>query len=355
MKTQGMFLLGIRTAAVAIAAVLMLAACGDKKDKPATQTAARVNKEEITVHQINFLLQQQQRGVRPEQTEAASKQVLERLIDQELALQKAGELKVDRDPQVVQQLEAARRDIVSRAYFEKVAAGASKPSAEEVKKYYDENPALFSQRRVYQLQELMVEAAPDRVPTLRTQLQNAKNVGEFVEYLKKNDYKFSANQAVRAAEQLPLATVGTFAQLKDGQAILSQTPTGAQVIVLVASRSQPVDEERAKPAIEQFLVNERKRKIVADDLKALRAAAKVEYMGKFAEGAASAPVAAAPTAADVAASAAKGLDAAVHEGLGIKPVQNAPGGVPAPAAAGPSASAASGIDTSTINKGLGLK
>jgi EpsD family peptidyl-prolyl cis-trans isomerase len=281
--------------------------------------------------------------------------VLERLIDQELALQKANDLKLDRDPQVVQQLEAARRDIVSRAYFEKVGAGASKPSAEEVKKYYDDNPALFSQRRVYQLQELLIEAPPDRVPALRTQLQDAKNVGEFVEYLKKNDYRFSANQAVRAAEQLPLATVGTFAQLKDGQAMLSPTPTGAQVVVLVASRSQPVDEERAKPAIEQFLVNERKRKIVADDLKALRAAAKVQYMGKFAEGAASAPVAAGPTAADVAASAAKGLDAAIHEGLGVKPIQNVPGAVPAPVAAGRSASAASGIDTSTINKGLGLK
>jgi EpsD family peptidyl-prolyl cis-trans isomerase len=354
MKTQGLFLFGIRAAAVAGATVLMLAGCGDEKGKPATQTAARVNKDEITVHQINFLLQQQ-RGVRPEQTEAASKQMLERLIDQELALQKANELKLDRDPQVVQQLEAARRDIVSRAYFEKVGAGASKPSTEEVKKYYDDNPALFSQRRVYQLQELFVEAAPDRVPTLRQQLQDAKNVGEFVEYLKKNDYKFSANQAVRAAEQLPLATVGTFAQLKDGQAMLSPTPSGAQVIVLVASRSQPVDEERAKPAIEQFLLNERKRKIVADDLKALRAAAKVQYMGKFAEGAASAPAAAAPTAADVAASAAKGLDAAVHEGLGVKPIQSTPGGVPAPVAAGPSAPAASGIDTSTINKGLGLK
>jgi EpsD family peptidyl-prolyl cis-trans isomerase len=335
MKTQGKFLFGIRAAVVATGVALLLSGCGDKKDKPATQTAARVNKEEITVHQINFLLQQQ-RGLRPEQAEAASRQTLERLIDQELALQKAGELKLDRDPQVVQQLEAARRDIVSRAYFDKVGAGASKPSAEEVKRYYDENPALFSQRRVYQLQELVVEAAPDHVPTLRQQLQQAKNVGEFVEYLKKNDYRFMANQAVRAAEQLPLAAVGTFAQLKDGQAILSQTATGAQVIVLVASRSQPVDEERARAPIEQFLVNERKRKIVADDLKALRSSAKVQYMGKFAESAASGPAVAAPTAADVAASAAKGLETA------------------APVAA-PSASAASGIDMSTINKGLGLK
>ena len=87
----------------------LLAGCGGGGDKgeKASQTAAKVNKEEITVHQINFVLQQQ-RGLKPEQAEAASKQILERLIDQELALQKALEQKLDREPRVVQQIEAAR-------------------------------------------------------------------------------------------------------------------------------------------------------------------------------------------------------------------------------------------------------
>jgi hypothetical protein len=93
-------------AAAALAATLALIGCGGQ-DKAATQTAAKVNKEEITVHQINFVLQQQ-RNLRPEQAEAASKQILERLIDQELAVQKADDQKLDRDPRVVQQVEAAR-------------------------------------------------------------------------------------------------------------------------------------------------------------------------------------------------------------------------------------------------------
>ena len=71
----------------AVTLVALLAGCGDKKkDKNATQIAAKVNKEEISIHQINFVLQQQ-RGLKPEQSEAASKQILERLIDQELAMQ----------------------------------------------------------------------------------------------------------------------------------------------------------------------------------------------------------------------------------------------------------------------------
>jgi len=314
----------MRLGLVALAAsVALLAACGDKKEKGASQTAAKVNKAEVTVHQINFVLQQQ-RNIRPEQADAASKQILERLIDQELALQKADDLKLDRDPRVVQQLEAAKREIIARAYLEKVGEGEPKPTAEEIKKYYDENPALFKERRVYSIQEIGIEAKPDQVATLRQKLAAAKNIAEFVDYLKANDFKFSGNQAVRAAEQLPLASLDAFAKMQDGQAVLNQGPNGVQVVVLAGSRSQPVGEEQARPAIEQFLLNDRKRKLIEEDVKKMRADAKVEYVGKFAEGtpgaaapATAAPPAPAPTPAPAAASS--GLSATdISNGMGLK-------------------------------------
>jgi EpsD family peptidyl-prolyl cis-trans isomerase len=303
-----------------VAASVLLAACGDKKEKAASQTAAKVNKDEITVHQINFVLQQQ-RNLRPEQADAASKQILERLVDQQLALQKADEQKVDRDPRVVQQLEAARREIVARAYLEKVGEAAPKPTAEEIKKYYDEKPALFRDRRVYSIQEISIEAKPEQVAELREKLGAAKNINEFVEHLKTTGLRFTGNQAVRAAEQLPLNTLDAMARMKDGQAMVVPTPTGAQVVVLAGSRSQPVNEEQARPAIEQYLLNERKRKLVEDDLKAMRAAAKIEYVGKFAEGAASAPAAspAAPAATPAAAPASARLSSTdISKGMGLK-------------------------------------
>jgi len=302
-----------------MAAVALLAGCGDKKEKGASQTAAKINKAEVTVHQINFVLQQQ-RGLRPEQADAASKQILERLIDQELALQKADDLKIDRDPRVVQQLEAAKREIIARAYLEKVGEAAAKPTPEEIKKYYDDKPALFKDRRIYSIQEIGIEAKPDQVATLRDKLTAAKNINEFVEFLKTNDFKFSGNQAVRAAEQLPLAGLEAFAKMKDGQAIMNQVPNGVQVVVLAGSRSQPVAEEQARPAIEQFLTNERKRKLVEDDVKAMRTAAKIEYIGKFAEGApgaASAP-AAAPAAAPAPAASGNLSATDISKGMGLK-------------------------------------
>jgi EpsD family peptidyl-prolyl cis-trans isomerase len=274
--------LGMFAVALAVAATLLVG-CGDKKkEKVATPTAAKVNKEEITVHQINFVLAQQ-RGIPPAQAASASRAVLERLIDQELALQKADEQKLDRDPRVVQQIEAARREIIARAYLEKIAEGAPKPTSAEVAAYYEKHPALFKERRVYSLQEVAIEATPEQVETLKKTLASAKTFVDFVNYLKANNIRFAGNEAVRGAEQLPLASVDDFAKMKDGQAVFNVRPNGAQVINLAASRSQPVTLDQATPAIEQFLRNERKRRLLADDMEALRKAAKIEYVGDFAK------------------------------------------------------------------------
>jgi EpsD family peptidyl-prolyl cis-trans isomerase len=306
----------------AVAAAVLLAACGGgDREKAASQTAVKVNKEEITVHQINHILQQQ-RGLRPEQTDEASRQILERLIDQEVALQRAQEQKLDRDPRVVQAVEAARREIIARAYLEKVGENAPRPQPDEIRKYYEEKPALFSERRIYSIQEIAIEAKPEQQEEIRSALGSAKNINEFLEWLKAKEFRFNGNQAVRAAEQLPLNSLDSFSKMKDGQAAFIPAPNGAQVIVLAGSRMQPVTEEQARPAIEQFILNDRRRKAVEDHLKELRGSATIQYVGKFAEPAASAPAAAASAAAGTPPAAAGAsaplTDADISKGLKLK-------------------------------------
>lgn len=304
------------TKLAALAAMLLtLGACsGEKKDKPASQVAAKVNKEEISVHQVNHLLlqQQQQAALRPEQAASASRQALERLIDQELVLQKAAEARVEREAAVLQAIDAARREIISRAYLEKLGEQAAKPRAEEIHQYYESKPDLFSARRIYSFQELAIEASPQQLETLRAQLKSVKTIADFAAYLRVNDIRFSSNQAVRAAEQLPLNHLGQIAKLKEGESMFTPTPTGAQVLLLVNSRSQPVSEERASPVIEQFLLKERKRKLADEEVKTLRTGAKIEYVGEFARAASSSPAGAA-VAVTPESPASAGLD--IDKGL----------------------------------------
>ena len=81
----------------------------------------------------------------------------------------------------MQQLEAARREVLARAYVEKVGEAVARPTPEEIKAYYDDKPALFGERRIYSIQELAIEARPEQVPALRESLAASKSIGEFIE------------------------------------------------------------------------------------------------------------------------------------------------------------------------------
>ena len=292
-------------AALSGALVLGLAACGNKDDKKtATQVAAKVGSEEISVHQINQVLSRNNSaGASPAAVQAMSREVLEKLIDQQLAVEQATEDKLHRSPEVVSQIEAARRDILARAYMQKIAGALPKPSAEEVKKYYAEHPQLFSERRIFNVQEIVVPTAPGLADQLRAQVAAGKPIVEIANWLKSKDIKFDGGSATRAAEQIPLERLAQIHALKDGQSVVMETPQAITLLRVASSQSSPVAEAAALPRIEQFLTNQRASEAVATNIKQLRAAAKITYMGEFAkrEGdtAAAAAKAAAPASAAV--------------------------------------------------------
>jgi EpsD family peptidyl-prolyl cis-trans isomerase len=300
-----------------VAAASLLVACGGEKKKGATQVAAKVNKEEISVHQINFVLQRTP-NLRPEQAPEASKRILEGLIDQELAVQQATEQKLDRDPNVVMAVEAAKRDILARAYTDKIAASVAKPTDAEVADYYAKHPGLFSQRRIYTLQEFGVEADEAQKAALQTKLQGVTSAAQAAAALTAANAKFASREVTQSPENLPLGVVDKLAALNVGQFLVNPAPKGFGLVFVNAVKPAPVTQEQAKQAIENFLINDRKRVAVQDNMKHLRQEAKVEYMGQF-----TGPAAAASAAAEApkpAGPAASGLDASsLQKGLsGLK-------------------------------------
>ena len=305
----------------ALALVVLLAACGgEDKKKPASQVAAKVNREEISVHQINAVLSRAGR-LSPEQTEKASREVLEKLIDQELAVQKAIEKKVDRDPNVMQTIEASRRQILAQAYLEQLTSSAGKPTPDEIRKYFDQHPELFSERRIYRFQEAAVSVGPDRVPAVQEQMAKAKSLNDVLAWLKGNDIKFATNASTKAAEQLPMELLPRLHQMKDGQVGLFPNASGLLIVQLVASQMAPLDLTAATPLIEQFTTNQRRAELAAKEIADLRAAAKIEYQGSFVKGEADKkPVAEAKPAPAPAPAPAKGISAeSVNKGVaGLK-------------------------------------
>ena len=262
-----------------------LAGCGNKEaEKPATQIAAKVNSGEISVHQLNYILSRT--GANTDTPDTALKirrEILDRLIDQELVVEQAVEKKLDRSPDILMAIENARREILARAYVEQITATTPKPTADEAKQYYTEHPQLFAERRIYNIQEIVLPATAGVTNELREMLNGGKSMEDIANWLKGKDIKFAGGSATRPAEQIPLELLPKIHPLKVGQGLLMEGPQSITLMRLAASQSVPVSEDVALPRIQQFLGNQRAGEAAKQELKGLKAKAKITYMGEFAD------------------------------------------------------------------------
>jgi EpsD family peptidyl-prolyl cis-trans isomerase len=276
-----------------IASALTLTACGNKDkektetSKASTQVVAKVNGDEISIHQINFqlgrLTQQNQAQMNEAQNKEAAKQILTRLVDQQLLIQKAVESKLDRDPRVLQALEASKNEILAQAYLEQLMTKAEKPSSAKIDTFYKENPELFEKRRVFRLQELIVDVDQAKHAEIEANIKSMKGINDIANYLKSKNYPFNANSNVRAAEQLPLALLKKIQPLKDGEFVAIPSGKALNIVHLAASQSKPIDRDKAAPIIEQYFMNQNKATLAKVEMADLNKKAKVEFVGAFAD------------------------------------------------------------------------
>lgn len=262
----------------------VLAGCGAKEDtKAATQVVARVNSAEITVHQINHALARS-RGVTRENASQAKREVLDRLINQELAKRQAVLKGLDRSPEVLLELEAAKNEILARAYRESLVDYRPKPTPYDVETYYRKNPELFAERRVFSLDELNFVANDDVAAGVREQAAKARALKDIAGWLKSRGIAFAANRGVRAAEDLPLEILPKLHRMKEGETqLFALEGSRFRLIRVVAFQAAPVDEAAAAQPIRQFLTNRNAAEVIAKEMKEMRKFAKIEYFGEFAE------------------------------------------------------------------------
>lgn len=273
---------GLRAVVTLCLALALVAGCGKSDDrKPATQVAARVGSTEITVHQINNVLARAQ-GLAPEAVPAAKREILNRLIDQQLARQQAVQKKLDRSPPVMQTLEAAKTEILAQSFIEQLAAAQAKPTEDEVRKYYAAHPELFAQRRIFNLEEIVVAPQEGLAARLKDYLPKARSMAEVAAWLKSQNARYAENRSERAAEQIALEHVGRLQAMKDGEIGFAEQGGRVSIFRIAASRPAPVEEAVAAPRIQQFLFNQRLGEAMAKEMAQLKEKTKIEYLGEFA-------------------------------------------------------------------------
>ena len=295
----------------------LLAACGDHEDKKTIQVAAKVNGDEISVDQIDQAMQRLG-NVPAARAKQAQKQVLDRLVDQQLLVQKAMEQKLDRDPNIVAAVEASKRQILAQAYIQRVMGGAGKGTEQQINDFYEQHPELFKERRVYRFAQMAIASPNDKRQAIRAKLEELEKqvdkgrvLPQLAEWLRSQDIQFRVTQNTQGAEQLPLESLPRYHKLNVGDLVFMPSQQGVAVAQLTGVQTQPLNEEQARPYIEQFLQNKERLKLSEDEVKRLRAAAKIEYVGDFAalqseQPSTEAPVETAPAATNQAGEVGQG-------------------------------------------------
>jgi EpsD family peptidyl-prolyl cis-trans isomerase len=294
MRPQSVALCGALCGALALAP---LAGCNSKagESKPG-QALASVNGEEITVLQLNEELQRA--GVGPARQEAASKQLLQALIDRQLLQSAAAREKLDRDPRVMQAIERARALIVAQAYMQKRVGNQARPTPAEVEEYFNKNPQFFANRKQFAMNELVIATA-DLKPELKAAADAAKSLDEVAAWMDAHKVKYGRTQVTRSTTDLTPDMSARLLAMPKGQLFFVREGERSLLIAIAEVRQAPVTLQTAAPQIEQFLVNRRNKEQAAAELARLRASAKIEYLNKSMalDAKSAAPAAATPAAA----------------------------------------------------------
>lgn len=263
---------------VVAATVLMLSlgltACGKKESKPG-QALASVNGEEITVLQLNEELQRA--GVQAAQQEAASKQLIESLIDRQVILSEASKEKLDRDPKVMAAIERAKSLIVVQAYMQKKIGVPAKPTANEVADYYAKHPEFFAQRKQLDMRQI-VFASSDMNDEAKAAIDGAKTIEEVAAWMEQRNIKFARNQVARSTADLPAELSAKLLTLPKGQLFIVKEGERSVLTAISDVKDTPVQLAQAAAQIEQFLINQKNKESADAELARLRAVAKIEYL-----------------------------------------------------------------------------
>lgn len=291
-----------------------LSACGSK-EKKAGQALVRVNGEEITALQLNDELSRA--GVQPGQQEAATKQLLEAMIDRQLILAEAMRNKIDRTPDVMKAIERAKAQIIAQAYLQSVTSKTSRPSRAEIDDYFQKHPEYFTQRKQFDMKQLVL-ATKDFSDKLKQVIDSAKSLDEIAAWMDGNGVRYARGQLSRSTSDIPPEMGAKLQTLPKGQLFIVREGGNSLINSLTDVKDSPIAAKDAAPQIEQYLINKKNKEVADAEITHLRSSAKIEYLNVPAA-AQGKPVTQAPAAASEVKPAGVATDSQVERGAaGLK-------------------------------------
>ncbi len=242
------------------------------------QVAARVNDVEISLHQVNQALENT-KNVSVDTLPSKRREILEKLICQQLAIDEASKEGLDHTPEVMSAIESSRREIISTFYLTKISSSTEPPTDSEIKKYYEDHPELFSKRKLFIFQDFSFD--DPSIPGEEA-LQKLRSREAIEAWLGSHHVGYSRTLYSRFSEQVPSDLLARLTSEDRLQTILWHAPKEWHLIWLENSYPDSQSLEEATPSITDYFLNTKGATMVDNNIRTLRKSAKIEYKGEFA-------------------------------------------------------------------------
>ncbi len=256
--------------------VLGFSACNSEpKEKKSGQALVSINGKEVTILQLNDELKRS--GVRVDQYEAASKQLLESLIARQLIVDEALRTKLDRTPDVMQARERANAQVIAQAYLQSIASNIAKPTKSEIDEYYQQHPEYFLQRKQFDMTVVRV-ATKEISDELKVIIDAAKSIDEIIIWLDKHGVQYFRTLVSRSTTDLPSEMATILREKSKDRVFIINEQENSLLISVNAIKDSPVSVATAAGQIEKYLINHKYKQATDAEIARLRSLAKIEYL-----------------------------------------------------------------------------
>lgn len=257
-------------------AALLLGGC---EKKPEGQVVAIVNGDEITQGEVNEELKitRLPKGVDEAKVRQA---VVNSLVDRRILVAAAREDGIDKDPNFLIQRKQREDRLLVQLLAQRAARSMSKPAVGEVNAYMNANPGSFADRVLWRVNRLEFAAPKD--PAVLKAIEGDHSMDAIIARLRSAGIEFSQATATLDSASVPQNIYATIASLPAGEPFL-QTKNGVVTVAAVLGKEPaPISGDPARAAAADRLLGQRVNSRLNERLKALKAAAKIQYQAGYA-------------------------------------------------------------------------
>lgn len=174
---------------------------------------------------------------------------------------------------------AADRLRGAQLFAQHVGAAVAPPAEDQIQAFYDAWPELFSQRKVYQMEEFVPEPGHMHAAGLQLEPSAVRSPISMAAYLTHNAVPYKRNTTTIAADNIDMKYLRELARLPHGAGLALDYNDRAIGLFVRDSTLQPVTLEAARPAIAGSLLKTARRAAVDLAIQRLATSAKFEQYG----------------------------------------------------------------------------